>query len=356
MYFTELIVKAFGLHESVKVKFTQGLNVLVGESETGKTTLIRALYLLIENQPRAGEKLYHNWDIDDPVDIQLTTNKGDTVRRKDNKYYLNDGRPLKAFGSSVPEPIRQLFNFKEINWQRQMDIHYLLFSTGGKAARLLNKATGLSDQEIIIADIKENLSKSKSEIKRLKKNNHEHQQTIERLKNVTRYKIKIEAVLYIKEEAKDLQLKANKLENILVQLQLIEEIKMDYNKLKPYRINLNKIFKKFEEVQDFKEYVEELRTILTKIEETHTVDPDLVLNYLETLQTLHSRFSENSTMLNKTILLERLLADIETTKKIKNQLTTEIKQDKKEIDNKFIELGYCPFCNRKVKDGDTCSC
>ena len=89
---------------------------------------------------------------------------------------------------SVPEPVRELFNFKEINWQKQNDVHYLLFNTGGSAGKLLNNATGMSDQEIIIDDIKKNISNAKSEIKRHKKNNEEHLKTTKRLKEMKKIK------------------------------------------------------------------------------------------------------------------------------------------------------------------------
>ena len=136
MYITELMVRAFGLHVDKTVTFVQGVNVIVGESETGKSTLIRALALVIENSPRGGEKLYQSDNSDKPLLVQIKTSTNDKIVRTKNKYYLNDGKPMKAFGSSVPKPIREILNFKPINWQRQFtDKPFLLFNTGGLAAK-----------------------------------------------------------------------------------------------------------------------------------------------------------------------------------------------------------------------------
>jgi DNA repair ATPase RecN len=354
MYFTELIVKAFGLHLKQVINFTPGLNVIVGESERGKTTLIRALYLLIENSPRGGEKLYQSWLTDNPLSIQLKDDKGNIIKRKKNKYYLNDSKPLKAFGTSVPEPIRQLLNFKEINWQKQHDIHYLLFNTGGSAAKLLNSATGMSDQEVIIDDFKKQLSHSKSEIKRHKKNNEEHLKTTKRLKDIVRYKLKALAIVNLEEEMIELKNKTDKLENILSQLESIREIKMKYRESKEHHKEINSIIHDLEETKHFGKSIQELKSVLNKIEETKIIDPKMIVSLLKTLHALHSKNLEFETLTSKTNLLKNYIKQIEEAKETQERYQKNIEEHQKQIDELFINLGYCPLCRRRVKDGDTC--
>lgn len=354
MYFTELKVKGFGQHIERVVKFTPGLNVLVGESEVGKTMLIRALYLLIENSPRGGEKLYQSWFTDEPLSIQLRDNQGNTVKRKNNKYYLNGGDPLKAFGTSVPEPIRQLFNFKEINWQKQLHPHYLLFSTGGSAGKILNNATGMAVQELLITEIKSDLSDSKSEIKRLKKNNDEYQQTLERLRHVTRFRIKAEAIINIQNNAIEIEKKADRLENILIQLEEIRKIKNSYKKVEKHMDTLNQILEDYKEVDVYKAMVNKLIGLLNKINEIEIFDHVKVIDYLQRLQRLESLNFELTTAKTTINLLEKYIREVKEQKEFQEKYLIEMKQVEKELENTFIQLGYCPFCNREIKDGDTC--
>jgi len=354
MYFTELKVKGFGQHIEKVIKFTPGLNVLVGESEVGKTMLIRALYLLIENSPRGGEKLYQSWFTDNPLSIQLKDDQGNAIKRKKNKYYLNGGDPLKAFGTGVPEPIRELFNFKEINWQKQLHPHYLLFSTGGSAGKILNNATGMAVQELLVNEIKSNLSDSKSEIKRLKKNNDEYQQTLERLKNVTRFRMKAEAIINMKQDAIEIGKKSDRLENILIQLEEINEIKNSYRKVEKHMETLNQILEDYKEVDVYKAMINKLIGILNKVNSIEIFDHTKVVDYLQSLQRLERLNSELTTAKTIINLLEKYILEVKEQKEFQQKYLAEMKQIEKDLEDTFYKLGYCPFCNREIKDGDTC--
>lgn len=354
MYFTKLIVEAFGSHIKKTIEFTPGLNVIIGESEKGKTTLIRAMYLLIENSPRAGEKLYQSDLTENDLSVELINDQGNSVKRLKNKYYLNDGKPLKAFGTGVPEPIKEFFNFKEINWQKQMDVHYIIFSTGGAAARLLNSATGMGDQEVIINQIKVNLSASKSEVKRIKKNNIEHQQTLERLKNIVRYRLKAEAILYLNEETIEIEKQTNRLENILNQLEEIKEIKSQCAKGEKYMKDLNRIMENQKEVENFKTHITKLYSLLTKVEGIDTFDHDMLKGYVKSLQTLERLNLEYITTIKASESIKKFIKDIEEQREIQIKHLKDIELYEKEIEEAFISLGYCPLCQREIKDGDTC--
>jgi len=354
MNISELKLIAFGQHIDIKIKFTPGLNVIVGESETGKTTLIRALYLIIENQPRGGEKLYQSWLTDKKLMIQIKDDAGNTVKRTNNKYYINDNNPLKAFGAIVPKPVRELFNFKEINWQKQHDVHYLLFSTGGTAARLLNSATGMSDQETIIDAFKQKLSNAKSEIKRFKKNNVEHLQTVERLKNIVRYRLKAEGIIYLEKESNELEIKVNRLENILIQLELIKEAKVKYEASKSYNIIIENIIHEIKEVNEFNNYISKLNITLKNIKEIKIVNPNIISNLSNSLQVIHSKNLKLSELKTKTESLKGYINKIEASKLIQETTRKSILIQQKEIDQTFKDLGYCPLCNRVIEGDHEC--
>lgn len=355
MNLSELKVRAFGLHIDKTIAFTPGLNVIVGESEEGKSTLVRALYLLIENSPRGGEKLYQSWLTDKKLMIQLKDDADNVVKRTRNKYYLNDGDPLKAFGTGVPEPVRELFNFKEINWQKQHDRHYLLFSTGGSAGKLLNSATGMSDQETIIDAIKQMLSHSKSEVKRHKKNNEVHLQTTERLKDIVRYRLKAEAIVYLDEEADELQIKADRLANMLTELETIKETYTKYAIAKEYILGVDLAVGKIKEIRKFNEHITKLRNIITKLESIKIVNIPTILKSTKALHAIHSKKLEYDSLKSKTESLKRLIIQIEEAKEIQQEYSKEIKLKQEQLDAAFNELGYCPLCERKVEDEHTCS-
>jgi len=356
MYITELKVIAFGLHINKTITFTPGVNVIVGESESGKTTLIRALYLAIENSPRGGEKLYQSDLSDEPLLIQIKDNLGNVVKRTKNKYYLNDNKPLKAFGSIVPEPIREIFNFKEINWQRQFsDKPFLLFNTGGAAAKDLNKVTGLSNQEIIITEIKEHISERKSNIKRLLKNNEEYQQTIERLKNVVRFKMKCQGILNKKQELDKIEEIIYNLRGIIDELKIIGRKKMlNQNIIDKFSVQVGKIVKGKGVIKVYDERINELGNFVIQLERIPQLDDKTIIEHGTTLQKVAVMNQNGLQIKEKIDQLYLLIKKIEGLKSLYRKADKEVSEINKDLNSIFTEIGYCPLCNRVIEGDHEC--
>jgi exonuclease SbcC len=358
MYLTELTVKAFGLHTEKTVTFTPGVNVIVGESETGKSTLIRALYLLTENSPRKGEDLYQSDLTDEPLYIKVKDNLGNVIERTKNKYYINNNsKPIKAFGSGVPIVVKEIFNFTEINWQRQFAPKpFLLFDTGGGAAKQLNEYTGLKDQSIIIKEVKKTISDHKSNIKRLIKNNKEYQQTIERLKNVVRFKMKAKGILYKQEESIKLQETIFNLRAIIDELKIIRSKKMSNHQIiKKFSLQIGKIVKGKGVIVAFNEKIEELGKIVSQLERIPKFDQTTIYEHGTQLQKIAS-MNQTSEKIEKNIKqLYSIITKVEGLKTLYRKADKETTEINKELNIIFSELGYCPLCHQAI-EGENHEC
>lgn len=356
MYITELKVIGFGLHIEKTVTFVQGVNVIVGESETGKTTLIRALCLLIDNSPRGGEKLYQSDNTDEPLFIQIKNNSGDVVKRTKNKYYLNDSKPMKAFGSIIPAPIREIFNFKEINWQRQFsEKPFLLFNTGGAAAKDLNKVTGLQDQEIIIKAIKEGISDRKTNIKRLFKNNEEHKQTIERLKNVVRFKMKCQGILNKKQESNESEKIIHNLNGILGGLKIVGGKKMlNQNIIDKFAVQVGKIVKGKGVIKVYDDHINDLGSLVIQLERIPKFDNKVIVDHGTTLQKIAIMNQSAEEIKEKIEQLYELIRKVEGLKSLYRKADKEVSEINKELNSIFSQIGYCPLCHRPIEGDHVC--
>lgn len=138
-------VQNFQSHKSTLLNLTEGVNIIVGNSDSGKTAIIRALNKLIWNRP-LGNDFQSYWGGNTLITVE--TMEGNTVMLeiteggKVKRYTLN-GTDFKAFGTDVPEEIKSCLNLSEINLQAQFDRPFLLDSAPGEVATHFNKIAHL---------------------------------------------------------------------------------------------------------------------------------------------------------------------------------------------------------------------
>ena len=140
------------------------MNVIVGRSDGGKSAIIRALRLVVENRP-SGDAYRSNWGGD--TSVSVTTIEGDTVTRKKtntkNSYTLNDTEFV-AFKQDVPTEIQKAFRITDLNIQSQMDSPFLLSMSSGAVAVHFNKCGGLSIIDKSNAAIQRDISRINKDV------------------------------------------------------------------------------------------------------------------------------------------------------------------------------------------------
>lgn len=166
-------LRNFQSHKHTVIDFSEGINVLCGESDNGKTAIIRAIRWVYENRPLGTDKLNSNWNkkFKEPMSVKLTLDNNIWVERmRDgsfNGYKYSDGESeisLDAVGSDVPQKIKDLLNFTDVNFQFQLDSPYLLSMSAPEASRYLNQIIHLDsiDKMLSTADSnKRNLNSDK---------------------------------------------------------------------------------------------------------------------------------------------------------------------------------------------------
>ena len=161
MKFQTLHLRNFQSHPDTLVELSPGINAFVGASDQGKTTMLRALNWLANNNP-TGDSIVSDWARDDSgikeeCSVAVQTDAGNTIRRikaqKRNGYDL-DGDKYDAIRTSVPSQVTDALNLEVVNWQRQMDPPFLLAESGGARARFFNQLIRLEevDQCLSVAE------------------------------------------------------------------------------------------------------------------------------------------------------------------------------------------------------------
>jgi len=144
----QIELKNFQSHKNTLIDFSNGINVLCGESDNGKSAVIRAIRWVYENRPLGSDKLNSYWNekFKEPMSVKITFDNDKWVERirssTVNGYNYFDGEKvvnLEAVGSDVPRVISDFMNMSNVNFQFQFDSPYLLGMTSSEATKYLNE-------------------------------------------------------------------------------------------------------------------------------------------------------------------------------------------------------------------------
>ena len=146
MFLRRVDIRNFQSWINADIEFSKGFNVIDGDSDSGKSGILKAIEWVEKNRPMGEE--FKSWDSSKDERTTVTLRFDDTKitkkREKGKNYYkLPDGTVLSAFKAQVPDEVKKICNFKEYNIQSQHQNYFLLQTSPGERAKILNKAIGL---------------------------------------------------------------------------------------------------------------------------------------------------------------------------------------------------------------------
>ena len=145
----KLHIKGFQSWKNLSVDLSPGINVFVGESDQGKSAIIRALRWLLFNRPTGDA--FRNFDLKKKELVSVGAEfapGGWVTRRKNstvNEYVLGQGAEvvvLKALRSDIPAEVQELTRIPGTNIQAQHEQYFLLDQSPGQVAKEFNKVAG----------------------------------------------------------------------------------------------------------------------------------------------------------------------------------------------------------------------
>lgn len=175
-----LSIQNFEAHEDTTVEFGDGMNSIVGLSNSGKSGLIRAMMVVVDNEwdkemVRTGYEFCR-------VKVEtergwVEAERGEKVNRWRCKEGDNDIQLFQKVGTSVPELATKILGMgkrdrgngiSELpNFQTQLEKHYMLAEVGDKKATsnmiavMMDNAIGLGGMEDLIKDFSADLLKDR---------------------------------------------------------------------------------------------------------------------------------------------------------------------------------------------------
>ena len=169
----DLTLIKYQSHQNSHFEFSEGVNVIVGVSDSGKSSVLRGIKLVLQNRP-LGLSFHSNFaKKEEPTEVYITVQNGKStkrvgrIRNEDRNEYIVEGfeEPFVAFGTEVPDEVSKVLNISDINCQFQMDSPFLFSESPGAVARYLNSVVNLDKIDIALQNITSKKRQNESEIK-----------------------------------------------------------------------------------------------------------------------------------------------------------------------------------------------
>lgn len=131
----------FQKHAELHVAFAPGVNVIVGDTGAGKSSVIRAILWAC----LGGASTSYPAHGGGRCDVRLGVDGKNLLRRrgKSTNLYRLGGKQFDAVGVSVPQEVADALMMTALNFQKQLDPPFLITAPAPEVSRLLNRVVNL---------------------------------------------------------------------------------------------------------------------------------------------------------------------------------------------------------------------
>lgn len=361
-----ITIKNFESHEDTTIHFGSGLNLLVGESNSGKSSIIRSAAAVVNNQ-WSKEMVRNGYNT---CKVRMETERGwvECERgEKVNVWKCFDGKNIQEYkkvGTTVPEQVTEILGMgerdrgdvKELpNFMFQLEKHYMLSEVDGKkatsnlVARMMDNAIGLGGMEDLIKDLSSDLLKDKKWLT-------EKTNEITELKSQILDEIIFNDYKKLVDEITKNEEKFVKNESVLNQaVAKNEEYKKYRDSLEKYK-NTKNISDELNELEKMFARLTILQNTIKLIEKKNQIEEKIskISSYSdwEEIDLIVDKIASKSKEIKKA---QEILSDARKKWKKIKELSTIINEDskksvilEKELENIKKEMGVCPLCGGEL--------
>lgn len=338
----------FQSYEEAKLDFHPGLNLIIGESDKGKSAILRSLGLVTTNRPLGTD--YISWFAKSPTIVtiykdqyQISRIRGDGI----DEFWL-DGENLKeTLSRDVPEEIQKILKIGPLNMHRQKDGYFLFGESPGSVGRYLNR---MVDLEVI----DKSLSHATSRLKAFETN----KDYIER--ELAEVKEELSKTEWIEEFNKDLQELEHEEKLNQTRRSNLERLKIltsqhkdrskrlqEYDGIATHKNEINDLLKKFKFMDGCLDTISKLQRSVSRLEELKEKKKLLrpKVKAILKIKILLKLDGKAAVLNDKMVDIENLLDSKDSKTEALGLLNEEIKNLKSQIEK--ATAGKCPVCGRE---------
>ena len=348
----KITIANFQSHKRSVLKLAPGVNVIVGPSDSGKSAIFRALNWCINNKPQ-GEAFRSHWGGKTSCSIEFSD--GSFVQREKDKEHSyttvdedDNEQVFKAFKTDVPEEVKKVLNIDSVNCQMQHDAPYLLSSSSGDVAKVINKIANLSDIDETISNVRKLTLSTSREVQTLTQLQAEYEEQLLAYKDLVKREKAVKTYEHLDESLKDVSKAIADLQNSIESIEKGAERLKEVEGFLKCEKQVSKLIKKYEECEKLKSDINSLFRTIQQIEKTKVEIASFselieVENKVKAVLKKNEKLKETSKQL-KTLL--NLTLDIEHCQDMIEQYSDAVDVFEKEL--KSLMKGKCCLCGQKI--------
>lgn len=183
---TDIEITGFQGHKDSTLSLGPGVNVIIGESDSGKSSVVRLLAWIFKNRPKGdgfrntglGKKDLVSGSVAFDDDSWIVRSKGG----KTNQYEIESG-VMKALRTDVPQEVSAISKIQDVNIQSQhpSEQYFMLTENPGQVAKQFNKVVGLTIMDDTLIKINGNVRNTKHKVDSVNESIDSHKKKIKDL-------------------------------------------------------------------------------------------------------------------------------------------------------------------------------
>ena len=347
---SKLTIKGFQSHRDTTFEFHEGLNAVIGSSDSGKSSVLRAISWLLFNTPR-GDGFVSWWD-----DVTKTSVEGvfdDTIITKTrsktlNQYQINKGEPLKALRTDVPDEIKAVLNVSDLNLQKQHDSYFLLQDTPSSVASKFNEIAGLQVMDECVSQAKSLNRSLKQESDVLFEQINSSQLLYNDLywieeaeKHVNEAALLEESILVLKDKHSTVHRLCDQIEEVQVRIRKIDMFVNMLDAVQEAIDTYTALAEKAKRHERVKSLVQSNSEYSTDIHALKLIINDENSIIVDTAISLYKQIADAK---SKAANVQTLLSSIESTNALVSRIDLDLSDMQKTFDSSMSDYSICPLC------------
>ncbi len=343
-------IQNFESHDNTELNLHKGVNAIIGDSEKGKSGILRALNLIVKNQP-SGDSYKSHWGGDTVCSIEIEKKITREKSKKFNGYYIGEKEDDNFFksGIGVPDTISDMINIFDSNWQKQLSSPFLLSDSPGEVAKQLNKAANLESIDKSISAINSTLKKENRKLTEKETLLESYEQRLLAYDDIDDIEKIVSNLEKYQEQYDKLEEDIDDIEDIVSGIDLNKKVIAKYGVKLKYEKTVLSLCKLAEEYEDQEEELETLIGISDSINNINKYNKkyDKKLKYEDQVNNLIELSEKSKNIENDIYYMESIVEEIDL---LKDDIDEQNKKEKT-LTRKFKKLmgSRCPLCEQEIK-------
>lgn len=374
MKIKKVIIHNFESHNETEIEFVDGVNAIIGPTNSGKTAILNAIRWVFYNEPR-GTAFITTGASKASVTVEFTNGYAITRERtksNNGKYIITkpDGNKLElsGFGSSVPVDILNIHgspkikifdNSISLNIMTQFELPFLLGLSATQRAMFIGFVGQLDMFDLCI---KQFASESQSLAREMSQLRTELLKLEEQLKEFVMLpdcEIMIQKITNVLNELKTKEDSIQEFKNLYSALELIDtQLQQLQTKQQLKLIDITEYEQKLNEIESLFVTVKEIADIIQKFMQIKNRQSELRIPVsIDTIQEIENILNNAENKLKVVLATTEIIEEYKKLVASKQTLMTSLQQAKQRYDETYNQLveyikssGYCPVCKSELDD------